>query len=40
MTKIEAARTEYQDWCRAVGVDTLEKVNETRSTGSATAAAS
>ena len=35
MTKIEAARTEYQDWCRAVGVDTLEKVNETLEAGKA-----
>ena len=35
MTKIEAARTEYQDWCRAVGVDTLEKVNETIEAGKA-----
>ena len=35
MTKIEAARTEYQDWCQAVGVDTLEKVNETLEAGKA-----
>ena len=28
MTKIEAAREEYKDWCSAVGIDTLEKVNE------------
>ena len=35
MTKIEAARTEYQDWCRAVGVDTLEKVNEALEAGKA-----
>ncbi|MCR5352528.1 MAG: nucleoside kinase [Bacteroidales bacterium] len=35
MTKIEAARAEYQDWCRAIGVDTLEKVNETLEVGKA-----
>ena len=35
MTKIEAARTEYKDWCQAVGVDTLEKVNETLEAGKA-----
>ncbi len=35
MTKIEAARTEYKDWCQAVGVDTLEKVNEALEAGKA-----
>lgn len=29
MTKIESARQEYADWCKAIGIDTLEKVNET-----------
>ena len=28
MTKIEAARQEYKDWCSAIGIDTIEKVNE------------
>ncbi len=28
MTKIEAARQEYMDWCHAVGIDTIEKLNE------------
>lgn len=28
MTKIEAARQEYKDWCSAIGIDTLEKLNE------------
>jgi len=28
MTKIDAARQEYADWCEALGIDTLEKVNE------------
>lgn len=28
MTKIEAARQEYADWCDAIGVNTLEKLNE------------
>ena len=35
MTKIEAARAEYKEWCQAVGVDTLEKVNETLEAGKA-----
>lgn len=29
MTKIETARGEYADWCRAIGIDSIEKVNET-----------
>ena len=29
MTKIEAARYEYKDWCSAIGIETLEAVNET-----------
>ena len=33
MTKIEAARAEYKEWCQAVGIDTLEKVNETLEAG-------
>lgn len=28
MTKIEAARQEYAEWCDAIGVNTLEKLNE------------
>lgn len=28
MTKIEAARQEYTEWCDAIGVNTLEKLNE------------
>lgn len=36
MTKIEAARGEYADWCRAIGIDSLEKVNETLLAGKAT----
>ena len=28
MTKIEAARQEYADWCDAIGVNSLEKLNE------------
>ena len=35
MTKIEAARAEYKEWCQAVGIDTLEKVNETLEAGKA-----
>ena len=35
MTKIEAAREEYKDWCSAVGIDTLEKVNEVVASGNA-----
>ena len=35
MTKIEAARQEYKDWCSAIGIDTLEKVNEVVTGGSA-----
>ena len=35
MTKIEAAREEYKDWCSAVGIDTLEKVNEVVASGQA-----
>lgn len=33
MTKIEAARQEYRDWCCAIGIDTMEKVNETLKQG-------
>ncbi len=35
MTKIEAARAEYKEWCQAIGIDTLEKVNETLDAGKA-----
>ena len=28
MTRIEAARAEYKEWCQAIGIDTLERVNE------------
>lgn len=28
MTKIESARQEYADWCKAIGIDTIQKVNE------------
>ena len=28
ITKIQAARQEYKDWCSAVGITTLDKVNE------------
>ena len=27
MTKIEAARQEYANWCQAIGIDTLDKLN-------------
>lgn len=27
MTKIEAARQEYQDWCESIGIDRVEKLN-------------
>jgi len=33
MTKIEAARQEYADWCQAIGIDTIPKINETLSRG-------
>ena len=35
MTKIEAARAEYKEWCQAIGIDTLERVNETLEAGKA-----
>ena len=35
MTKIEAARQEYKDWCSAIGIDTIEKVNEVVDNGNA-----
>lgn len=35
MTKIEAARQEYADWCSAVGVHNLDKVNEILAEGKA-----
>lgn len=33
MTKIESARQEYADWCNAIGIDTLQKVNEALTDG-------
>lgn len=33
MTKIESARQEYCDWCRAIGIDTVERVNEVLAEG-------
>ena len=33
MTKIEAARQEYADWCSAVGIDTIDKLNEVLNQG-------
>jgi len=35
MTKIEAARQEYKDWCSAIGIDTIEKLNTTLEEGKA-----
>ena len=35
MTKIEAARQEYKDWCSAIGIDTIEKVNDVVANGNA-----
>lgn len=32
-SKIAAARQEYADWCSAIGIDTIEKVNETLAAG-------
>lgn len=37
MTKIQAARQEYKNWCSAIGIDTLEKVNEVVDSGNAVA---
>lgn len=31
--KINAARREYQDWCRAIGIDSIEKLNEVLTSG-------
>ncbi len=28
MTKLEAARHEYANWCKAIGIDSMEKLNE------------
>ena len=33
MTKIEAARQEYADWCDAVGINSIDKLNETLAAG-------
>ena len=33
MTKIEAARQEYSEWCKAVGIDSIPKLNETLGEG-------
>ena len=35
MTKIESARQEYADWCSAIGIDTIEKLDEVLSEGRA-----
>ncbi len=35
MTKIEAARQEYADWSQAIGIDTIEKLNEVIAAGEA-----
>ena len=35
MTKIEAARQEYKDWCNAIGVDTIDALNATLAEGRA-----
>ena len=35
MTKIEAARQEYKDWCNAIGVDTIDALNTTLAEGRA-----
>lgn len=35
MTKIEAARQEYADWCQAIGIDTLQALNEALDAGKA-----
>lgn len=35
MTKIEAARQEYADWCKAVGIDSIPKINEALAEGKA-----
>ena len=33
MTKIQAARQEYTNWCRAIGLDSLDKVNDALQAG-------
>jgi len=35
MTKVEIAQKEYLEWCCAIGIDTVEKVNETLRAGRA-----
>ena len=35
MTKIEAARQEYADWCKAIGIDSIPKINEALAEGKA-----
>ena len=35
ISKIEAARREYADWCSAVGIDTIEKLNSVLADGAA-----
>ena len=34
-TKIQAARQEYADWCSAIGIDSLEKLDEVLAGGGA-----
>lgn len=33
MTKIETAKHEYMHWCKAIGIDSIEKLNETLDSG-------
>ena len=33
MSKIDAARQEYADWCQAIGIDSIEKLNEALASG-------
>ena len=35
MTKIQAAREEYKDWCNAIGIESLDDVNQTLKDGRA-----
>ncbi len=33
MTKLEAARKEYTDWCRAIGINTMEDLSQALNEG-------
>ena len=33
MTKIESARKEYDDWCKAIGIESTEALNEALNAG-------